>query len=291
MYRPLSRAVNAASRLLPLTWSRALRFRYVCGYWPSLSSPVTLGEKINWRVVRDRRDIWAWTCDKVEMKREVHARAPEALIPEVLWQGPSLTDDVAAAVSGKWILKSSTGSGKIIPGDGTPQLHELRAAVDRWDVHRQGSLLGEWAYTLVPPTLFFERWVGEATPTDYKVFVFDGVARFITVHTDRFSGHRASIYRPDWSRVDARLPRAPEHAADVPRPQHLERLVAIAEKIGAGFDFIRVDLFETEEGVWFGETTPYPWSGLGPLIPLSFEIEAGSYWALPDLDEADALRG
>ena len=78
-----------------------------------------------------------------------------------------------------------------------------------------------------------------------------------------------------------------EHDGDLPRPEHLEKLVSIAERIATDFEFLRVDLFDTAEGVWFGEATPYPWSGLVPMLPASFEREAGSFWTLPVLSRAD----
>jgi hypothetical protein len=54
-----------------------------------------------------------------------------------------------------------------------------------------------------------------------------------------------------------------------------------ATELSAGFDFIRVDLFATERGIWFGEFTPYPGAGLSPFEPPEFDAELGSRWRLP----------
>lgn len=236
--------------------------------------------------------MWDWTCDKLAMKSHVSELAPDALIPEVLWQGEKLDAEQLAGIDGRWIFKGNSGSGQIVVGSGTPNLDELRAAIDGWQIGRQADLLGESAYAHARELLFFEQWVGRGPtpPIDYKVFVFDGVARFITAHSDRFDDHRASIYTADWQRIDARLAHAPVHETDLPRPAHFEALVEIAQRIGKAFDFIRVDLFDTDDGVWFGETSPYPWSGLGLLIPHAFELEAGSFWTLPDLSHTEHAR-
>jgi len=282
-------AANLATRALPVAWARAIRFRYSCGFWPSLRDPRTFNEKINWRVVRDGRELLQWTCDKVESKRRAEALAPDVLIPRTLWAGESLDHDALGDITGRWLLKNNAGSGNVIVGEGSPNVEALTRQMGSWDVGRQARVLRERAYAHAKPGLLIEEWVGrgEAPPIDYKVFVFDGVAKFITAHSDRFNHHRASIYSPEWKRLDARLPHAPEHDADLPRPAHLESLVSIAERIATDFEFLRVDLFDTPEGVWFGETTPYPWSGLGPLLPASFELEAGSFWTLPVLSRAD----
>jgi hypothetical protein len=61
-------------------------------------------------------------------------------------------------------------------------------------------------------------------------------------------------------------------------------MIKLAEEIAAEFDFMRVDLFDTPHGVFFGETTPYPGSGLSPFSPNSFDYFLGSHWSLPPLD-------
>lgn len=289
LIKRLRRSANLATRALPAAVARSIRFRYSCGFWPSLRDPQTLNEKINWRVVRDGREALQWTCDKLESKRRAALLAPDVLIPRTLWSGEKLEQSALDGVSGRWLLKNNAGSGNVIIGDGTPNVESLARQMSSWDVGRQAKILRERAYAHAQPGVLVEEWVGrgDALPIDYKVFVFGGAARFITAHSDRFDDHRASIYTPDWKRIDARLPHAPEHPSDLPRPEHLDALVSIAERIAIDFEFLRVDLFDTAEGVWFGETTPYPWSGLGPLLPASFEREAGSFWTLPVLSRAD----
>ena len=58
-------------------------------------------------------------------------------------------------------------------------------------------------------------------------------------------------------------------------------MLRIAEQIGAGFDFLRVDLYLTPKGVAFGEVTPYPGSGLMKFDPKGFDQELGAAWTLP----------
>ena len=67
------------------------------------------------------------------------------------------------------------------------------------------------------------------------------------------------------------------------RVRNQSEMIAIAERIAQGFDFLRVDLYDVDGHVWFGETTAYPMSGLGRYSPDSFDEELGSWWTLPDL--------
>ena len=68
-----------------------------------------------------------------------------------------------------------------------------------------------------------------------------------------------------------------------PAPAQLTEMIAIAEQIATGFDFLRVDLYNTDGQVWFGETTAYPMGGFGRYSPPGFDFDLGRWWNLPDL--------
>lgn len=254
------------------------------GAWPRVKDPRGINEKVNWRILYDQRDIWDWTCDKLVSKQWAARLSPGILIPEVIWSGTDLDELRDLGLDGRWILKSNRSSKDVVLGEGAPDIDELARVVARWDDF-QWRYLGESAYGHAADVAVLERWIGDSPepPQDYKIFVFDGVARFVHVHRARFSGHRASLYTRDWERVDCWQTHILPDEHDVPVPQHLQEMLRRAEEIGRGFDFIRIDLYDTAEGVWFGETTPYSWSGFRPFLPESFELELGSYWTLPDL--------
>lgn len=277
-------AAHAILRALPLRWSRAIRYRYYHGSWPDLKNPVGINEKIHWRVLFDQREIWDWTCDKVRSKIEAQRRSPGILVPEVIWSGTDPHELSDLALDGRWIFKSNRSSKDVFIGDGPPDPAELVDFMKRWDDF-QWKDLGESAYAHAAPVAVVERWISDSpeAPLDYKVFVYDGVARYIHVHRARFSGHRSSLFTRDWVRVASRQSHIVPDEIDLPKPEHLAELLTRAEQIGAGFDFVRVDLYDTADGVWFGEVTPYSWSGFRPFTPASVEVELGSYWTLPDL--------
>lgn len=278
---------------IPLTWSRSLRYFKHAGRWPSLRNPRGINEKINWTILYDHRDKWDWTCDKLLSRERAADLSPGILVPTVLWAGSNLSDLADVRIEGRWILKSNSSSQDIVVGSGQPDIAALERAVREWDVSFQWRVNGERAYRFGRPLLVLEKWITEVAepPIDYKVFVFHGTARFIHAHSTRFSGHRASVYTRDWAWLpDVRQNHIDPHAEPLPEPPHLAELLRRAEQIGAQFEFIRVDLYDTEEGVWFGETTPYSWSGMRPFLPDSFELELGSYWTLPDLPRRRAAR-
>ncbi len=60
-------------------------------------------------------------------------------------------------------------------------------------------------------------------------------------------------------------------------------MLELAAELGRGFDHIRIDLYVADGEIWFGEFTPYSWSGLHPLLPAEVDEQWGAYWRLPDL--------
>ncbi|MCA1606053.1 MAG: hypothetical protein LC775_11425, partial [Acidobacteria bacterium] len=162
-------------------------------------------------------------------------------------------------------------------------MEALRAITLGWMNDFQGEILGEWAYSQARRAFLAEEWIadGNAAPTDYKLFVFDGAVQLVEVTSGRFSNTRCRLYGPDWTPLETIY--GPPLAEIQKPPAGLDIMLSAARDIGTGFDFIRVDFYETNRGVYFGETTPYPAGGLTPFAPTGLDHELGSWWQLPTL--------
>lgn len=151
-----------------------------------------------------------------------------------------------------------------------------------WMEETEGKTLGEWAYTQARPLIVLEEWIGDGAlaPTDYKFYVFDGVVSMILATEGRFGNERTVLYDRDWNRLPAsKGPSA--YLGELAKPAHLTEMIEIAENLAASFDFMRIDLFDTDTGIYFGETTPYPGGGMSPFQPRSFDRALGDLWSLP----------
>ncbi|HEY1969484.1 MAG TPA: ATP-grasp fold amidoligase family protein [Pseudonocardia sp.] len=267
---------------LPLPIRRHILYTKSHRRLPNLRNPKRFSEKTNWRIVFDRRELLAWTCDKQRMK-EMVAQISGLYIPQTLWFGTDVRELGDVDLPDWWVLKPNHRSQAIYFGRGqAPEAASLTKITRDWMRDVQAKELGEWAYSRARPAMIAEEWIGgHEPPEDYKFFVFNGEPLFVQVDTTRFTGHRRSFYRiPDWEPVDVvhLYPPAPP----VPKPAHLNEMVRIASGVGSPFDFMRVDLYDTERhGVTFGETSPYPEGGLGPFQPAAFDIELGRAWTLP----------
>ena len=90
-----------------------------------------------------------------------------------------------------------------------------------------------------------------------------------------------TYYTPGWQLVHVGSYSPP--CGEMQRPALLEELESAAKAIAGDLDFLRVDLYEAAGEVWFGETCPYPGSGLEPFSPREVDFEWGGSWKLPEL--------
>jgi hypothetical protein len=270
---------------LPPGLRRRMLFVYFNRRLPRFIRPVTFNDKINWRILNDRRPLLEWTCDKLSMKDHVSQVAPAGLhVPRTIWSGLNVRELQEADLPEHWVLKPNHRSGLVYFGHGRPDHDRLSARTAAWLETFESKRKGEWAYAMARPMFLVEELLGApgAAPPDYKFFVFDGEVAAIQVDVDRHREHRRRIYRRDWSPLDVRYGPYELAAVTAPRP-NLARMLRIAEQLGRPFDFIRVDLYDINGVIEFGELTPYPSGGLDRFVPATLDFELGSAWTLPGL--------
>lgn len=289
----LSAPRRAMIAAIPLPVLRHALYRAVMGKRGNFREPETFNEKVNWRIFNDRRDRIVKACDKMWMKDMAREAYPgvDLHIPATYWSGTDLRDAPDLMSLPPWVLKPNHSSGHALFGP-EPQ-------TDLTDLHKRTELwlkdtpqeMGEWGYGAARRLLLLEERIPTADgkpPVDYKFFVFDGRIELIQVNRDRFEEKvTASFVDADWHPFPVR--QADRPVVDVQRPVELEKMVEIARVLGAGWDFIRVDLYAVDGAVWFGEYTPYPGGGLLPYDPMAFDHEQGLHWKLPT--RAQVQRG
>jgi hypothetical protein len=88
--------------------------------------------------------------------------------------------------------------------------------------------------------------------------------------------HRRVFYTPDWQQMQLRDMRP--IGVSAPRPKRLDKLIAVAESLGRDLGFARVDLYEVDGEVFFGEITLAPNSGYMPFVPAEMDAILGRKW-------------
>jgi hypothetical protein len=274
---------------LPSSLSRRALFFYYHRRFPRVKNPVTFNEKVNWRILKDRREILTWTCDKLAMKdyaSSVQAATDHGLrVPRTLWSGVDVRELESVELPEHWVLKPNHRSGRVFFGHGQPDIAALQEAVKGWLRPAEAVDLNEWAYLKARPMLLAEEMIGVpgSPPSDYKFGVFDGKVGVVEVHDDRYNDHHQRWYLPDWTPLEVTSDGYPMQPAEPSPPINFSKMIAIASELGRSFDYMRVDLYNVGGDIFFGELTPYPASGFDRFDPASFDGELGAKWELPAL--------
>ena len=269
-------------------WREKRRFRRIIGYEPDLDRPRTYNEKVFARKVRDRDSRFPVILDKVGVREylctRLGERRAERLMVPVLHVVERAEDIPFGELPRRCAIKAAHACGwNLFPGtafvEGLDNEH-IRETCRRWLGARYGRRALEWAYSKIPQRILIERLLDDGThplPLDFKFYVFHGRAELVNVHFGRYRDYRLSYYDRSFNRlqvVTAHIPPGP----DLPPPKNFEAMREIAEELARPFDHMRVDLYNIDGQVRFGEFTPYPVSGKCPFRPESFDRELGAAW-------------
>jgi len=132
----------------------------------------------------------------------------------------------------------------------------------------------EWCYKGIKPKLVVEELLVDENgniPPDCKIHVSDGKVCEVQYIFDRFGGRYTTVHMtPEWERLEYSI-NVPPHTGPYERPPQTDLMMELAEKLGQGFPFVRVDFFLCKGRVYFAETTFYPTGGFGIIAPREWD--------------------
>lgn len=286
--------------VLPLSLKRHLLYLKHYRRLGNFRNPRLFSEKVQWRIINDRREILRHTCDKRASKRlaqDVAAKSGiEVRVPEQLAWGATSESFLAQLRSAhdagrlprRWVMKPNHSSGRALAVDGEPDWSIVETAARAWMApSRFSGLHWIWPYDAAEPGLLAEAFIpGEHPPLEWQLWLFDGVIAYTVAQQRIGSKPHRTIFDREWNRVEPWYHRdAAPLEVSVP-PANWQSIERAALALGAGWDLIRVDLFEDDRGqVWFSEFTPFPSEGLFSTRTGTdaFDASAGAAWVLPTL--------
>lgn len=266
-------------------------FRANMGYELNLKSPETFNEKLQWLKLFDRKPEYTVMADKYLVRGYIEEKlGREYLIPLLgAWDNP---DDIDfSSLPEQFVLKCNHNSGlgmyicrnrsdlnekKVIAG--------LRKGIKQ-DYYLRGR---EWPYKNIPRKIICEKYMTDSPEsrdfTDYKFFCFDGKVDCVMLCLERSSGDtKFYFFDRDWNlkRYNIRGKNAPE-GFTLPKPDNIDKMFEIAAVLSKGLPFARIDLYNSEGQIYFGEITFYPDSGFDANLLPETDKYFGSLIKLPE---------
>ena len=254
----------------------------------NLDNPQTYNEKLQWLKLYDRKPLYTTIVDKVLVKPWVtKALGDDRYVIPTLAVWNSVNEINLNELPDKFVLKTNNGSssaGVIVCRD--KKTFDLEAAKKKLSQSLKGSVwkdMREWPYKNIEPKVFAEKYLEDASGElrDYKFFCFDGEVKALFIGTERFSEEvKFDFFDSDFNHLDLYQVH-PMSGRIIPKPEHFEEMKSIAAKLSKGFPHVRVDLYNVQGKVYFGEITFYHHGGFAPFHPEKWNYEFGSCIKLP----------
>jgi len=269
-------------RILPEVLHQKLLAYPQVGYWPDIRNPKSFNEKLLHRKLFTDNNQFSVVEDKFQVRQYVADRVSDDVLPEVYYSTDNPSTIPFEELPDAFVIKPSHLSGPIhIVDDKQSVDYELIIeSCETWLDQSHGSIRGEYWYHEIEPKIIIEERLRDDEsniPLDFKFFVFHGCVEYIEVDIDRFENHTRRFYDRNWNPQEFGVKYPVGRIID--EPEQLEEMIHVAEKLGADFDFIRVDLYQPNgECVVFGELTVAHGSGEERFTPQEYDFKLGELW-------------
>ncbi|MGI9514101.1 MAG: ATP-grasp fold amidoligase family protein [Anderseniella sp.] len=252
---------------------------------PTPADPDHPVDKFFWRKIFDRDPSSVALSDKLRAKQIAIELCPDIKVPETLWTGQRFEDIPPELLAGDAVVKSTHGSGffHIIRG-GKYDRQEMIARTRKWLRTDYSRYCGEWNYLGVERKLFVEEFLkhadGRPVSLEAKVYVFGDTALYSFCFHDRLTDQARQSFYDAHGNVYPYTQYLHYPVSFDPAPASHSRMLEIAERLAAGRDHVRVDLYEIDGDIYFSEFTFHTIGGkLGSAVQREFP-QISSIWDL-----------
>ncbi len=244
---------------------------------PNLIRPSGFDEKVICKILFDRNKLLPIISDKLAVRDFVRERVGFAVLKKIYAVYENETEIRLDDLPDQFVLKANHGSQMNYfvesAADHNPDI--IVPMARRWLATNFGRQNGEWAYKSIHPRIFAEE---RLENIEYKFFCFDGEPKFFKVLVGLNPDRRARFFDLDWNTFEVTEIRPIFPRNMISRPANLEEMVEISRRLSRGFDFLRVDLYNSRDRIFFGELTNYHNGGINLFDPREYDYEFGSYW-------------
>ena len=242
-----------------------------------LKNPKTFNEKLQWLKLNDRKDVYTIMVDKYQAKNYVSEKIGEEYIVKTLGIWEKFNDIDFDKLPDKFVLKCTHNSGGVVvcSDKATLNLKQAKNKINKSLKRNYYHNGREWPYKNVKPRIIAEEFLSENI-IDYKVFCFGGKAEVLHTCVDReINDLKIDFFDFDWNHLDIKRDNCKTSDALPKKPVNLDKMKEISEVLSQGIKFTRVDFYEIEGKLLFGEISFFPASGFRKFIPEEWDLKFG----------------
>ncbi len=275
-------------QFLPDKVALEIKFKNIFQKKIDWKNPKSFNEKLQWLKMYDRKPEYTIMVDKYAVKEYAATIIGKEHIIPTLGVWDHFEDIDFETLPDKFVLKCTHGSGDVVICKDKKSF-DIKAAREKIEKALKADyykVSREWPYKNVPKKIIAEEYLYDSSDpkglVDYKIFCFNGVAKFYKVDFDRFVDHHANYYDFESNLLDfGEVACPPDKSRPFTPPLEINGMKELAEKLSFRMPFLRVDFYDVEGTIYLGELTLYPAGGCGRFIDPNSDNKIGELLKLP----------
>ena len=246
-----------------------LLYRVLTGEKCNLKNPITFNEKLQWLKLHDRKPEYSDMVDKYEVRKVIENTIGEEYLIPCYGVYNSFDDIEFSKFPEQFVLKCTHDSGSVvICKDKTSfDLDSAKQRLESAMKRNYYSTYREWPYKFVKPRIIVEKFMIDESGDDlkdYKVMCFNGEAKIIEVHENRFTDgkeHTQTFYDRNWKKLNIVQEGLMYVREERTAPAQLNKILELSEILAKDMYHVRIDWYIINDKIYFGEITFYDGSG------------------------------
>lgn len=273
-----------------------LQYRIKTGRRLNLKNPKRYSEKIQWYKLNYKNPLLVQCVDKYDVREYVKSKELENILVPCYGVYDNVDEINWDKLPKQFVMKDTLGAGGfdviVVEDKDRADIYVIKNKIEKWlqRPHRIKNGGREWPYYCGKKhRILIEKYLDashiEGGLLDYKFFCFDGKAKYMRITGERQLGvtERIATYDMSFNRLDIIRKDLKSLTIDVEKPYNFNQLVKYAEILSESFPHVRVDMYDLDNKIYFGELTFFGSSGYLNYIPDSFDYEIGKNFYLPDI--------
>jgi len=247
-----------------------------------LDNPKTFNEKMQWLKLFDRKPEYINMVDKYEVKKYITDIIGSEYIIPTLGIYEKFDDIDFDKLPNQFVIKCTHDSGGIVicKDKENLDLKQTRKTINKFLKRKYYFFNREWPYKNVRPRIIIEKYMEdekEKELIDYKIMCFNGEAKLEFTCSERFSndGLKVTFFDNEWNKLPFER-KYESSKKEIKKPSNFEKMIELSEKISKDIIFLRVDWYEINGKLYFGENTFFPGSGLEKFKPEEWDLKLGN---------------
>lgn len=292
---PYERRIRILHLMAPVIPDRLflkLKYRICLGRPLHLAAPVTFTEKLQWLKLYDRKPDYVTMVDKVAAKEWASSVIGKEHIIKT-FQVCSCFDDIDFdSLPDRFVIKTNHSGGStgvvVCTGKSSLDMADSKRRIDRSLNSSTFLYSREWPYKNVKRQILCEEYLSDESEDlrDYKFYCFNGVPKVLLVASNRSTTHNFNYFDMDFCPLQIESRYGAPSSDIITPPDGWDEMVRLVRKLSAGIPHVRVDMYDVNGKVYFGEMTFYDSSGFDDMNSDEWNTRFGDWITLPDRNES-----